>query len=438
LLSLASLIIVFLFITWVSVFITNDAQALLYILVFDIFFVFVVSAIVLAFQPFFVLLRSIILKKASIKMANFKTVYGKPKVIAITGSYGKTSTKEFLTAILSKKYNVLCTKEHQNSEIGIANCILNDLKKEHEIFIVEMGSYNKGGISLLCDIVKPDFGIVTGVNEQHLSLFGTMENLLSAEGGGELANALGKNGILFLNGDNRYCLDLYKRADLPPVGNRRIYGREKGIVDLDIWTEDISITENQISFVTINKRREIGHFKVNVLGGQNVENLLGAILTARELSMSLTQISEACSEIKEEMAGMIKKTGVHGINVIDSSYSSNPDGALADLDYLNIFSQKKVVVMPCLIELGKKSAEVHYKLGKKIGEICDMCIITTKERFNDIKRGAMETGMKERNIIYCEDSKDIYQTITLLCKKDDTVLLEGRVPEKLIKLLTKN
>src|SRR3989344_2140918 len=134
------------------------------LLMFDIVAAVIVSLVVLFFQPLFVLGRNRILQKAMKKMAQ----YPKVKVIAITGSYGKTSTKEFLTTILSQKFKVLSTPDHKNSEIGIAQTILKDLKPEHEIFVVEMGSYNRGGISLLCDIVEPEIGVGTGVNEQQL------------------------------------------------------------------------------------------------------------------------------------------------------------------------------------------------------------------------------------------------------------------------------
>ncbi|MBI2049938.1 MAG: hypothetical protein HYT35_00575, partial [Candidatus Staskawiczbacteria bacterium] len=141
------------------------------LLVFDILTPFIVSAIVLSIQPVAVLIRNNILKKAASKIKTHKNL----KVVAITGSYGKTSTKEFLTTILSGKFKTLGTKNHQNSEIGIAKRLLNDLEPRHEFFVAEMGAYNKGGIKLLCDMVRPKIGIVTGVNEQHLALFGSLE-----------------------------------------------------------------------------------------------------------------------------------------------------------------------------------------------------------------------------------------------------------------------
>lgn len=402
------------------------------LLTFDIASPLIFSAVVLLFQPFFVIARNRILRKAASKLR--KALRNRALVvIGITGSYGKTSTKEFLATILSAKYKVLATPEHRNSEIGIAQTILNDLSDNHDIFIVEMGAYSKGGISLLSNIVKPQIGIVTGVNEQHLATFGSMENLLSAEGGRELLNNLPKDGLLVVNGNNKHCLNLYKKAQI----KKKIYTLKKDKVDSDIWTEDIEIKRESVDFIVESKEKEMMHFNVNVLGKQNIQNLLAAILVAKELGMTLEEISKSCRSIKPEQAGITLKNGVKGINIIDSSYSSNPNGVMADLEYLDIFPAKKIVVMPCLIELGKKSAEVHQQIGEKISQVCDMAIITTKDRFEEIKKGAnlAENGLSGDKIIFCLHSRKIADIIINFCHSGDTVLLEGRVPESLIKLL---
>jgi len=409
----------------------SDSSGTALILGFDILTPIVISIIVLLFQPFFVFLRNNTLREAESKMEKMKSVSGL-KVIAITGSYGKTSTKEFLSTILSKKFKVLKTREHQNAEIGIAKCILQDLKPSHQIFIAEVGAYNKGKVKEVCFMLKPKMGIVTGVNEQHLALFGSLDNLLMAEGGGEMASELPEDGILFVNGDNKHCLNLYKRHD----GNKKIYSLSNKIIDSDIWADSVTVHRDSISFLALDKFGSLAHFGVKVLGRQNVQNLLGAILIARELGMSFGEISEACENILPKDAGMLLKNGKNGIDIIDSSYSANPDGVFADLDYLSIFSGKKVVIMPCLIELGKKSPQIHEKIGEKLGEICDLLIVTSKDQFTEIKMGAVNAGMAEKNIILCDNPNDIYSIVELFCKAGDAVLLEGRVPARLVELLT--
>ncbi|MBI2049836.1 MAG: UDP-N-acetylmuramoyl-tripeptide--D-alanyl-D-alanine ligase [Candidatus Staskawiczbacteria bacterium] len=402
----------------------------LYLLFFDILVPFIVTMVVFSFQPFVILIRNNIIRKAKNKIKNLKLA-GNLTVVGITGSYGKTSTKEFLSEILSYRFKVLETKEHQNSEVGISKCILDHLDEDHEIFVVEMGAYNKDGIKLLSDIVKPDIGIVPGVNEQHLALFGSLDNLLSAEGGRELANSLSENGLLILNGDNKYCLDLYKRTGV----KKKIYTISKEKVDSDIWVNEVLIKKDSVSFVALTKEKEVVPFNINVLGRQSVQNMLASILAARHLGMSFNEIIRASKNIKQEQCGISLKNGKHGVNIIDSSYSSNPDGVMADLEYLSIFLKKKVIIMPCLIELGEKSTKVHEKIGSRIGKICDLAIITTEEKFSSIKKGAIEAGMDEKNIVFSEKPEEIATRISVFCTKGDTVLLEGRVPEKLIKLL---
>lgn len=433
-LSVVSIVVVFSFVALISG-LENYLQAALF-LGFDILTPLIISIIVLIFQPVSVLMRIYTLNKAKKKIAGIKAKSGL-KVIAITGSYGKTTTKEFLATILSRKFKVLRTKEHQNSEIGIAKCILKDLDESYKIFIAEIGAYNKGKVKEVCSVLGPKIGIVTGVNEQHLALFGSMENLLSAEGGVELAKALGKNGILFVNGDNKYCLDLSKRSPFPSTEQKKIYSLENKTIDADIWADSITVYKDKISFVSINKTREMAHFDVRVLGKQNVQNLLGAILVAKELGMKFDEISEACRNISQKQGGITLLRGRFGIEIVDSSYSANPDGVFADLNYFSVFKGKRTIIMPSLIELGSKSVEIHEKIGRKIAEVCDSAIITSKDRFKEIKKGAMACGMPESAILLCDNAKDIYMMVTLVCKIGDAVLLEGRVPAGLIEMLKK-
>ncbi|MBX4201024.1 UDP-N-acetylmuramoyl-tripeptide--D-alanyl-D-alanine ligase [Candidatus Parcubacteria bacterium] len=401
------------------------------LLLFDILTPIIISSVVLLIQPFFVMARFRILEKARRKMATMNPLFGGLTVIGITGSYGKTSTKEFLRAILSVKFDVLSTPEHKNSEMGIAQTITEDLKPNHKIFIVEMGAYQKGGIKLLCDMVRPVIGVVTGVNEQHLATFGSLDNLLSAEGGRELAANLPEHGLMVVNGDNKYCLDLYKKITV----KKKLYTTDHGKVDSDMWAEHIQAHREKLSFIARDKEGGVVHIDVNVAGKQNVQNMLAAITVARHLGLTFDQIIEGVKRIFPHHGGMVVKRGKFGIEIIDSSYSSNPDGVMADLNYLDIFDSKKMIVMPCLIELGEKSKEVHYRIGKKIAKVAGMAVITTRDQFEELKRGAIEAGMAPEKLIFSEKPAEIFTIVTTFCKKGDAVLLEGRVPGHLIDLL---
>ncbi len=377
-----------------------------WLLVFDVLCPFIVSLVVLLLQPLAVFGRNRIIKKARLKREGFKNLL----VIGITGSYGKTSTKEFLYSILSSRFKVLKTEAHQNSEVGISQCILDNLKPEHEIFIVEMGAYNRGGVKLLCSIAKPKIGVLTGINEQHMATFGSQENII--KGKYELIESLPKDGVAFFNAKNKYCVELYNKTQI----RKFLYG-------------------------------ETAKF-------MGEEDILGAAAVAKELGMSEEEILRACDKIENKnlasgenldsrpwarikMPGIQVKKGINGLNVIDATYSANPDGVISNLDYLKSFPGRKVIVMPCLIELGKASKEVHRRIGVKIGEVCDLAIVTTKDRLNELKEGA---GSK---VLFMENPREIFKKIESFCKDSDAVLLESRVrnslesTQKLIKMLEK-
>lgn len=384
-LILVSLVLEFSFIFVLFLYVRKDVIWLAFwLFLFDVLTPIIVSMLVLLLQPLTVLARNKIIKKAKIKREGFKNLL----VIGITGSYGKTSTKDFLYAILSEKFfnKVLKTKEHQNSEVGISQCILNELKPEHEIFIVEMGAYNRGGIKLLCDIAKPKIGILTGINEQHMATFGSQENII--KGKYELIESLPKDGKAFFNAKNKYCLDLYNKT---PGIKKFLYGQEAKFF--------------------------------------GEENILGATAVARELGMAEGEIQRGTAKIEDKFPGIKIRKGINGLSVIDATYSANPDGVMANLEYLRNFTGKKIIVMPCLIELGKASKDVHRRIGQKIAEVCDLAIITTKDRFDEIKEAAGDKA------IFIENPNKIFEKIKDFATEGDTVLLESRVPIRLIKQL---
>ncbi|MDO8663302.1 MAG: Mur ligase family protein [Candidatus Wildermuthbacteria bacterium] len=371
------------------------------LLIIDVLTPVLVSLFVLLFQPITVLARNRIIGMARLKRESFKDLL----VVGITGSYGKTSTKEFLYTILASKFGdkVLKTKEHQNSEIGISRCILNELSPEHEIFICEMGAYNKGGIKLLCDIVKPKIGILTGINEQHMATFGSQENIVKTKY--ELIEALPADGVAFFNAKNKYCVELYEKTLRRGSRQAFLYGGGVQLAGLE-----------------------------NIEGAKAVAREIG--LPAGRQGMSEEEINKACEKIDNKFGGIEIKNGINGLKIVDAIYSANPDSVIAHLEYLKTLPGQKVLVMPCLIELGKASKEVHRRIGAKIGEICDLAIITTKDRFEEIKAAFAEASASRRNaeVVFMENPREIFEKIKEFCKEGDIVFLESGVP--VIKLLS--
>jgi len=423
------LIEVFVFLLLFQEFVSDYPFLMLGLLLFDIFIPLIVSVLVLLLQPLAVLRKRQIISRAIKKREKFKNLL----VVGITGSYGKTSAKEFLAVILSQKFNVLKTKEHQNSEMGISQCILDELKPEHQVFIAEMGAYNRGGIRLLCKIAKPKIGILTGISEQHLATFGSQKNIISAKF--ELIESLPEDGTAILNCDSRYIRAKIQGPDYKvKVKNQKLYSIQE---KLDVWAESISVNRDSISFKVLIKSGESADFRLNALGKHNVLNLLGAVAAAKELGMSLEEIRQGIQKISNQEGGMVLKKSSFGANTIDSSYSANPDGVISDLDYLKVWSGRKAVIMPCLIELGSASKSIHNRIGEKIAEICSLAIITTKDRFKEIKKSATEKGMKPENIIFSEKPKEIMERIKDFNNENDIILLEGRTSKEIINDLIK-
>jgi len=387
------------------------------------------SLIVLLFQiPTYFLIKRI-LKKAKLKIKRFENLL----VIGITGSYGKTSTKEFLYAILYEKFGdkVLKTKEHVNAEIGIAQSILKELKKEHEIFVAEIGAYERGKIKDVCQMLEPRIGILTGISEQHLSTFGSQENIIKAKF--ELIESLPEDGLAIFNGDNKIIQNQSRQSGTKiKVKNQKLCSTKE---KLDLWTEDIIVEKEHLSFRIFSKDGDSADFSVNLIGAQNVEDILLASCCAKELGMNFKEISMACQKLKPLKGAMRLLKREDGLNILDASYSANPQGVISHLEHLKLWEGKKIIVMPCLIELGAVAKEIHQKIGEKIGEICGLAIITTEDYFKDLREGAEKTGMKKENIVFLKGADEIFEKIKNFCNQGDVILLESRVPQKLVKML---
>jgi len=399
----------------------------LFLLAILIFSPIIFSLIVLFFQIPTVMIQRIILKKAKKKREKFSDLL----VIGITGSYGKTSTKEFLAQVLSKNFKVLKTEKHVNAEIGIAQTILKKLNKEHQIFIAEIGAYERGKIKQVCEMIKPKIGVLTGISEQHLSTFGSQENII--KGKFELIESLPESGVAVFNANNQIIMSAVKSKELDLKVKSKIFCslEEK----LDFWTDDIKVEKEKISFRVFSKDGDSSVFELNLIGVHNVEILLLVCAVAKSLGMSLSEISQIAQTLKPIKGALRLLKTKDGLNILDATYSANPHGVVSHLNHLKLWEGKKIVIMPSLIELGKESESIHKRIGEKIGEVCDLAIVTTKDGFKHLKEGVVKSGVKENQIIYNPDPEEIIKKIKEIVNPGDVILLESRVPQRLKKSL---
>ncbi len=378
----------------------------------------IVACSVLFFAPLSIFLKNRTIRQAAAKLKKFPQL----KVIGITGSYGKSSTKEFLYQILSKRYAVLKTPKNINVDIGVAQVILQDLKPEHQIFICEMGAYKIGEIKKIGDLVRPQIGIITAVKDSHLALFGSLENIKRAKA--ELIESLPKNGCGIFNFDNETAKLMAHEAKFAKVVGFSTDHKEKDQL-VKIKAENIIVTPEAID-LEINSH----HVRLKMFGKQNIPNVLGAVCAALELGMTLEEICAELPNLKAPDKVMQLQKINQQLYIIDDSYNANPDGVIAALNYLNCFQDyRKIVVFPGMIELGEKSASEHWRVGKKIGEVADFALLTSLDFAEELEKGLAKTRLKDFQFIE-GNQQQIWQILQQQTKgQPSVVLFESRGAE---------
>ncbi|PJA92956.1 MAG: hypothetical protein CO132_05375, partial [Candidatus Kerfeldbacteria bacterium CG_4_9_14_3_um_filter_45_8] len=309
-------------------------------------------------------------KKSTLHQAKIKLQKVNPIVIGITGSFGKTSTKHFLKIILEKRWKVLATPKNINVDIGVAQTILSSLKEDHEILIVEMGAYRPGEIAAICNLVSPIIGVITAVSGQHLSLFGSLEIIKKTKA--ELLQCLPASGLAILNRDLQACREIAQYSPAPV--------HYFSVLDnAHIYATDIVVIPHQIKF-TLHIGLQRTRAQVSLNGVQALPAVLAAVAVANHLAMPIEEIVAGLDRLSAPAGTMQLKNGRHHYSVIDDSYNANPDGFLAALDYLALFTDKrKIVITPGMLELGTDSDKHHRSVGQRIAEVADLLIITKRD-----------------------------------------------------------
>ena len=262
--------------------------------------------------------------KAMNKIKNMNNL----NIIGITGSYGKTSSKNILNDILSIKFNSVTTPKNFNTQYGLIITINNYIDKFNDIFIAEMGAFKRGRIKLLCDLVKPKYGIITSIGTAHLDTFGSRENV--QKGKFELIESLPSDGLGILNIDDPYQVSykLKNKVDIIWIGIEN--------KDADILAKNIKIDSTGMTFDVYFKENNITHtFKTKLLGNANIYNILAGIAFGKYIGMSLKEIELGVKRIKPiEHRLELKK--MHNKTIIDDAYNSNPVGSKMALDVLKL------------------------------------------------------------------------------------------------------
>lgn len=329
-------------------------------------------------------------------------------VIGITGSVGKTTTKELLAHLLSNR-KVLVTPAYVNTELGVADLMIRKLTDEHELFIVEMGAYRRGEIARLCSLVAPHIGVITFVSDQHLALFGSKEDLCRAKG--ELFAALPPQGYAFLNADSLFCSDLSARAACPVqtvgTGGHATYEA----YDSEESASGISFTLQSIRF----------HLPIH--GTHQVSNVLLAIAVAALLGVPLEESAKRLSSFHGLPQTFEKKVGKQGQVVLDDTHNASSASFRAAIEWARIFgAERKILVTAGLIELGSAERAVCQELGYQARDVFHEVIFLDKKCAQYFEQGFGRPVLVPR--------KKAFKLPPL--SEGTLTVCEGRIPESLL------
>ncbi len=346
------------------------------------------------------------------------------KVIGITGSYGKTSTKHFLERIVSEKYQVTMTPGSFNTTLGVVRTIRENLKPYDEVFIVEMGAKNRGDIKEICDLVHPSVGIITAVGEQHLESFKTIKNVQATKF--ELVDSLpADGGLAIVNNDFPYI------ADRPVDNTACLRYAVSNVKDADYTVCDIESTRRGSQFTLCGPGGYRHRLTTRLLGACNISNLAAAVIAARSIGVEDDKIEHAVAAIEPVEHRLSQKTSAGGVTVIDDAFNSNPDGASMALDVLSMMTPgKRIIITPGMIELGEREQELNRAFGEKIAGCADVAIIVGLYNRESIIEGIRSVGRIEDNNLYAVDTfSDAQRVLAGICVSGDTVLYENDLPD---------
>ncbi|MFV0519998.1 MAG: Mur ligase family protein [Lachnospirales bacterium] len=343
-------------------------------------------------------------------------------VIGITGSYGKTSMKNYLTKLLSVKYETLMTPESYNTPMGVVRTIRESLKGTTEIFVCEMGAKEKNNIKEICDIVNPDHGIITAIGPQHLETFKTIETVISTKF--ELVDAI-DDGILLLNGDNEYIL-----KNLPKK-NHLLYSVNESS---NYRPYDVTLSAKGTTF-TLETEREKCVFTTKLIGEHNLLNIVGAIMMCNKLGISLEDLKSQVAKIEPVPHRLEIKKG-EKITIIDDAFNSNPQGAKAALNTLSYFEGQKILISPGMVELGTLQEEANYQFAKESTKVCDYIILVGERQTKPMQKALIDESFPKSNYYVAKSFIEAMEYAkTIPCEENihKYILIENDLPDNYLK-----
>lgn len=335
------------------------------------------------------------------------------KVVGITGSVGKTSTKEFVAGVLSAKFNVWKTQGNFNNEVGLPLTVL-QLRKEHEIAVLEMGISNFGEMHRLSEIARPDICVLTNIGQCHLEFLGDRDGVLKAKT--EIFDFMNPNGIICVNGDDDKLITLKdtRKKQL------RTFGRSR---ENDFYALK-EVSHGLLgSTMDMAGKLEISDIQIPLPGEHMVLNALAASAVADALGLTTGEIREGMRKV-EAVSGRSHIIPLKDTILIDDCYNANPVSMKAAIDLLQAANGRKVAVLGDMFELGEEEEKLHYEAGQYAAGKVDLLICIGKLS-EHIYRGAKEKKTEGMEHLYLERKEEVYSHLLDIIKPQDTLLLKA-------------
>lgn len=336
-------------------------------------------------------------------------------VVAITGSAGKTTTKDMIASILSKRFVCRKNSGNLNNEFGLPLTLLS-LEERDEVLITEMGMRNLKEIQSLAEIASPQIGVITNVGPTHLETLGSIENV--AKGKEELALAIPDDGHLILNGDDPYVSSMARESR----ARRLLFGIHGSQFDIQCsHRRDLGLDGIEFS---IDGDDTLYHLQLP--GTHNLYNALAAMAVAKVFQLSSEEIQEGLKDFQPSPLRMEIKKLVGGITLINDTYNANPLSMERALETLSkIEGSRRVAILGDMLELGEIGVQEHHHLGRRVFEMGIHLLITTGTLGQQIAEGALESGMDRERVYYCPEREGLFTSVQRILTKGDVVLLKA-------------
>ena len=382
---------------------------------------FVVLLAGLLTKPVETYIQRSFIRQAQRKLASMPNL----KIIGITGSYGKTSTKFALATLLSERYSVCFTPGSFNTPMGICKVINNDLEPTHQILILEMGARYKGNIKELCDIAHPNVAVLTNIGKAHMETFGSQQAIAQTKG--ELLEALHPGETAIVNADDALVMErAHLRNDISLISA----GVEAG----DFRATNIRYDANGCSFTVKYKGAESVQVQTPLLGLHNVQNILLGFAVGHHFGLRLETMALAASRIEPvEHRLELKPAGKY--TIIDDAFNSNPVGARNAIDVLAAFEGgRRIVVTPGMVELGDIEVQENTAFGEHIGRSgVEIVVLVGPQQTLPIRQGLRNAGYPDDQIHVAENLFEANNWIKSQLQDGDFILYENDLPDTYIR-----